>query len=258
MSTKSKKFRVLTGELHHETNTFSVVPTTIDSFRAEFLWTTADDIERERRGTKTLYGATFEAADRYEWDLQTTISASANPSGLVTDDAFESLVDMLIGKAAGGLAFDGVLLHLHGAMVSESFEDCEGEILRRLRAMIGPAVPVVVTLDLHGNITQAMVDNCTLLLAVRTYPHIDFYETAVRGADVLQSIMLGEVQPLTVLSRRAILKGLDGGKTQEGTPLKHLIDKYDAMESAGDCLVVSICAGFLASDIFDIGESNTA
>ena len=246
-------FRVLTGEIAHETNTFSVVPTTLELFRRR-TFLTANEIPAARRGTHSEFGATFEAADKFGWTLIHPIAASANPSGTVTKEAFETLTGLLLAGADGGI--DGALLHLHGAMVAEGYEDGEGEILRRLRAKVGPDVPIVVTLDLHGNITELMAECANALIAVRTYPHIDHYERAWQGAELLQRAMLGEIRPRTVIAKRPMLRGLNGGRTQVG-PMRDLIDRGEALEASGKALVVSVCSGFTAADIADIGPSVT-
>ena len=116
-------FRVLTGELAHETNTFSILRTGLDAFRRGALLT-ANEIPAARRGTKSSIGATFEAADEFGWSLTHPILAHANPSGLVTDEAFEYFAGLLLAAAPG---MDGILLHLHGEMVTESHQDGEGE-----------------------------------------------------------------------------------------------------------------------------------
>lgn len=250
-------FRVLAADFAHETNTFSIVPTTLENFQRQCYIVGSTEIETARRGTKSGFGAAFEAADRFSWTLKSTVCASANPSGRLTNDCFESITKLLLAPLHES-KFDGVLLMLHGAMVSESFEDAEGEILRRCRELVGPSVPIMVTLDLHGNITQAMADFASALIAVRTYPHIDFYEMAWKAAELLQRSMLGELRPATVLAKRPMLKGLDGGRTQAG-PMRELIDRGEALEREGSMglLVVSICAGFTAADIRDIGPSVT-
>jgi microcystin degradation protein MlrC len=243
---------VLTGSISHETNTFSSVRTDLDAFRRGSLLI-GDEVAAARRGTRGALGATFEAAEKFGWTLRHPVSASANPSGLVTDAVFETLVGLLLAEAEGA---DGALLHLHGAMVTESHEDGEGEILRRLREKLGPDVPIVVTLDLHGNITELMARSANALIAVRTYPHIDYYERAWQGAELLARAMAGEIRPRTVIARRAMLRGLDGGRTQSG-PMRELIDQGEAIEREGRALVVSVCAGFTAADIHDVGPSVT-
>jgi microcystin degradation protein MlrC len=151
---------------------------------------------------------------------------------------------------------DGVLLHLHGAMVSESHEDAEGEFLARLRHRLGPDVPVVVTLDLHANVTQRMADNANALIAYRTYPHIDQHERAWQGAELLERAMQGQIRPRTVIARRPMIYGLDHGRTQRG-PMAELIARGEAIENRGEALVISICAGFSRANIRDVGPSVT-
>jgi microcystin degradation protein MlrC len=141
-------------------------------------------------------------------------------------------------------------------MVVESYEDGEGELLARLRHRLGPAVPIVVTLDLHANVTHAMADNASALIAFRTYPHVDMYERAWQGAELLERAMQGEVRPRTVIARRPMLYGLDRGRTQKG-PMAELIARGEALEQAGEALAVSICAGFSRANIRDVGPSVT-
>ena len=247
--------RVLTGRFMHETNTFSVQKTDMA------LWRRRDfhrdnEIPAAFRGTRSALGATFEAADEYGWTLIHPVSANANPSGIVTDDAFEEIGGMILDAAQRQRPIDGVLLHLHGAMVVDSYEDGEGELLARLRQKLGPDVPVVVTLDLHANVTRAMADNASALIAFRTYPHIDQYERAWQGAQLLDRAMRGEVRPKTVIARRPMIYGLDRGRHQQG-PMAELIARGEALEEAGDALAVSICAGFSRANIGDVGPSVT-
>jgi microcystin degradation protein MlrC len=247
--------RVLTGRFMHETNTFSVQKTDMA------LWRRRDfhrdnEIPVAFRGTRSALGATFEAADKFGWTLIHPVSANANPSGIVTDDAFDEIGGLMLQAAERQKPIDGVLLHLHGAMVVDSYEDGEGELLARLRRVLGPDVPIVVTLDLHANVTQQMADNASALIAFRTYPHVDQYERAWQGADLLQRAMNGEVKPKTVIARRPMIYGLDRGRHQKG-PMAELIGRGEALENSGEALVVSICAGFSRANIRDVGPSVT-
>src|SRR3954453_23543168 len=239
----------------HETNTFSVQKTDMALWRRRGFHRD-NEIPVAFRGTRSALGATCEAADKYGWTLIHPISANANPSGNVTDDAFEQIGGMMLKAAREQGPIDGVLLHLHGAMVVDSYEDGEGELLARLRRTLGPDVPVVVTLDLHANVTQLMADNASALIAFRTYPHIDQYERAWQGAELLQRAMQGEVKPKTVIARRPMIYGLDRGRHQKG-PMAELIGRGEALEKSGEALVVSICAGFSRANIRDVGPSVT-
>src|SRR4029077_6426937 len=239
----------------HETNTFSRVPTDMALFRRRDFHL-ENEIPEAFRGTRSAFGATFEAADKFGWTLVHPVSANPNPSGIVTDDAFETIAGMILDAIETKGPIDGVLLHLHGAMVSESHEDAEGEFLARLRRRLGSEVPVVVTLDLHANVTQRMADNANALIAYRTYPHIDQYERAWQGAELLRRAMRREIRPRTVVARRPMLYGLDHGRTQRG-PMAELIARGETLEQNGAALVVSICAGFSRANIRDVGPSVT-
>src|SRR5437879_4352464 len=239
----------------HETNTFSIQKTDMA------LWRRRDfhrdnEIPVAFRNTRSALGATFEAADKFGWTLVYPVSANPNPSGIVTDDAFEEITWVITGAVDAKGPIDGALLHLHGAMVSERHEDAEGEFLARLRRRLGPEVPIVVTLDLHANVTQRMADNASALIAYRTYPHVDYYERAWQGAELLQRAMQGEIRPRTVIARRPMLYGLDHGRTQRG-PMAELIARGEALEHKAEALVVSICAGFSRANIRDVGPSVT-
>ncbi|HEY1300137.1 MAG TPA: M81 family metallopeptidase, partial [Stellaceae bacterium] len=247
--------RVLTARFMHETNTFSRVRTDMALIRRRDFHL-ENEIPAAFRGTRSALGATFEAADKYGWTLVHPISANPNPSGIVADAAFEEIAGMILGAAERRGPFDGVLLHLHGAMVTESHEDAEGELLARLRVRLGPAVPILATLDLHANVTEKMADNANALIAFRTYPHIDMYERARQAALLLERAMRGEVRPVTVIAKRPMLHGLDWGRTQAG-PMAELIARGEALEARGAALAVSICAGFALANIRDVGPSVT-
>jgi microcystin degradation protein MlrC len=247
--------RVLTGRFMHETNTFSIVKTDMAVWRRRDFQT-ENEIPSVFRGTRSALGATFEAADKYGWTLIHPVSANANPSGTVTDDAFETIAGMILGAAERQGPIDGVLFHLHGAMVTESHEDGEGELLERLRGVLGVDTPIVVTLDLHANVTKKMADNASALIAFRTYPHIDMYERAWQGAELLEKAMHGTIKPRTIIARRPMIHGLDWGRTQKG-PMTELITRGESLEHAGDVLAVSICAGFALANIRDVGPSVT-
>jgi microcystin degradation protein MlrC len=247
--------RVLTARFMHETNTFSRVPTDMAIIRRRD-YHLENEIPEAFRGTRSAFGATFEAADKFGWSLVHPVSANPNPSGIVTNDAFEQITRMILDAVDRKGPIDGALLHLHGAMVSGSHEDAEGEFLARLRRRLGPEAPIVVTLDLHANVTQLMADNAGALIAYRTYPHIDYYERAWQGAELLERAMQGEIRPKTVIARRPMIYGLDHGRTQRG-PMAELIARGEALEESGGALVVSICAGFSRANIHDVGPSVT-
>ncbi|SED91541.1 Microcystin degradation protein MlrC, contains DUF1485 domain [Rhizobiales bacterium GAS188] len=242
--------RVLVAEFMHETNTFSVQLTGEEAFRNARCYF-GNEIGAAYRGTRTSIGAAFEAADKFGWRLVHPVAAHANPSGRVTDACFEFLCGEILAACD---AVDGVLLHLHGAMATESSDDGEGELLSRLRHKAGPQVPIVVVLDLHATVTQEMADNANALISYRTYPHIDQYERTWQAAELLGKAMTGAVKPRVALARRPILYALDGGRTTS-PPFKELLRRGDEIEASGKALVVSVQAGFSSADVHDIGPS---
>ena len=247
--------RVLTARFMHETNTFSRVTTDMALIRRRDFHL-ENEIPQAFRGTHSALGATFEAAEKYGWTLVHPVSANPNPSGIVTDDAFEQITGMILEASDVKGPIDGVLLHLHGAMVTESYEDAEGELLARLRNKLGPEIPIVATLDLHANVTKRMADNANALIAFRTYPHVDMYERAWQGAELLERAMRQEIRPVTVIARRPMIYGLDRGR-HLSPPMAELLARADLIEQNGEALAVSVCAGFSRSNIRDVGPSVT-
>lgn len=242
--------RVLIAEFMHETNTFSVQLTDEAVFRHHGVFRD-NEVPAAFQGTRTSMGAAFEAAEKFGWSLVHPLVTGANPSGRVTDAAFDVFANMILAACE---RLDGVLLHLHGAMATESSDDGEGELLKRIRAKVGPDVPVVAILDLHATLTQAMADNANALISYRTYPHIDQYERTWQGAELLDRAMRGEIKPRVAVARRPILYALDGGRTTS-PPFMELLRRGDVLEAAGDALVVSVQAGFSSADVHDIGPS---
>jgi microcystin degradation protein MlrC len=248
--------RILSAEINHETNTFSILPTTLPSYKSRRYYQ-GDEIKKAMAGTHSEMGAHIDAAKRYGWNLVQPISAHATPAGKTTAEAWAVLSNAVI-EACGQGPFDGLLLALHGAMVTEDQDDAEGDLLRRLRARIGPEVPIAMTLDLHGNVTDTMARLANIIIAYRTYPHVDIYERAMEAADLLQRTMNGEIHPYSLMRRGPLLEGCDYGRTTPGGPMSRLIQKADQMkETDRRVLAISLCAGFPWADIPEVGPSVT-
>ena len=176
--------KFLIARFNHETNTFSPVPTPLSAFAPDY----DAQAYRANDGMRTAMAAFIDAARSLGAECVTPVSAMANPSGRVHADAYADLTDRIVAAAPG---CDAILLDLHGAMVAEGTDDGEGDLLARVRAA-APGVPLGVALDLHGNITQKMVDNADVMVGFKTYPHIDMYETGEHVARlVLQMLQQG-------------------------------------------------------------------
>jgi len=247
--------RILSAEINHETNTFSILPTTLDSYKARRFYR-GQEIPAAMEGTRTEIGAHIDAAKRFRWNLVQPIAAQATPGGKTTAEAWAQLKQAVISACDDG-PFDGVLLALHGAMVTEDQDDAEGDLLKAIRRVLGRDIPIAVTLDLHGNVTDAMADAADIVLAYRTYPHIDHYEVASEAAHLLQTAMEGKIRPRASVLRGPLLEGCDYGRTQGG-PMSRILEKArHARENTDGLLAVAVCAGFPWADMADTGPSIT-
>ena len=245
-------FNVLTAEFLHETNTFNVRKTQLREFSADRLLEGSEGVEQLRE-TNTGVAGCLDCAEKFGWNITHALTCRAGPSGLVTTEAFDRLAGLILHAAAKG-SFDGVLMSLHGAMVTECCEDGEGELLRRLRSIIGMTIPVAITLDLHANVTRAMCDLAQIIVSYKTYPHIDMREAACHAGDILHRTMQGDITPHTLRAHRAMLVEANGGRTDIG-PMINRIEMARAYEAETDVFAVSINAGFESSDIAEIGPT---
>lgn len=242
--------RVAIGGIAHESSTFSVVPTTLADFEQRGCFE-GEALIAAMRGTRTPFGAFIDAGRDLDFAVVPTLGASAVPGGPVTAEATESLVGRLVAGLRAALArgpLDGVLLALHGAMVSELDDDGESYILRAVRTVVGPDLPVLAELDLHGNITQESVDLATTLIAYDEYPHTDSYERGYELAQVLARIVREGVRPTPALVRLPLLPGLQRQYTW-AEPMASVKALAHAIEAEPGVLNVSSLPGFARADI---------
>ncbi|HEX6118025.1 MAG TPA: M81 family metallopeptidase [Dongiaceae bacterium] len=247
-------FTVLTAEFSHETNTFNRNRTEYRSFmeREGFF---GEDAIKERGNANTELAGFCDSARKHGWRLIHVLSASAEPAGVVTRDAFDRLGGAIVTAAAENKGrIDGILLSLHGAMVTEFCEDGEGELLERLRAVVGPDLPIAITLDLHGNVTPKMCELADIAVSYKTYPHVDMRERARQAGDILDRAMKGEIRPRILRAHRPMLDEVNSGRTDIG-PMVERIAKAIAYEREPGVLAVSINAGFPSADIKEVGPT---
>lgn len=244
--------QTLTAEISHETNTFNVRPTDIQDFQDRYLLNGSSAIATRGNGNAELAGV-LDVGRLYDWQITHVISAAAGPGGRVTDRAFEYLCRPLLAAAEQG-GWDGILLMLHGAMVTASCDDGEGEILRRLRAIVGPELPIAVTLDPHANVSPAMCELAQILVSFTTYPHVDIRATGRRTAELLHRTITGDIRPETRRARRPMLEEANGGRTDVGPMIeRHAMAR--AFEARRGIYAVSINGAFPCADIADVGPS---
>lgn len=244
--------KVLTAELQHETNTFSRIATDAQAFRNREYLVGSKAIDA--RGDKNTELAGFlDIAGNEGWQIDHVLSASAGPSGRVTADAFEWLAAPIVAAARDG-GYDGILLGLHGAMVTEICEDGEGELLERLRAVTGHAIPIAITLDLHANVSRKMCELADIVVSYKTYPHVDMRAAGRHAAQILQRSISGEIRPRTIRVGCPMLEEVNGGRTDIG-PMRQWLRAAEAHEQRDDVHAVSINAGFASADIAEVGPS---
>jgi microcystin degradation protein MlrC len=190
--------RIAVGGFQHETNTFAPQRATWDDFERADAWPGfirgAELIEAVRGYNIPIAGAVEALAARGH-ELVPLCWCSAPPSSYVERDAYERVAGAILEDLAANAPLDGIYLDLHGAMVAEHHEDGEGELLRRIRALVGEFVPIVTSLDYHTNLTPEMVHHASAMLGYRTYPHIDMAATGGRAAALLDRL-LRERRPL--------------------------------------------------------------
>ncbi|TBW36806.1 M81 family peptidase [Siculibacillus lacustris] len=245
-------FKVLTAEFLHESNTFSIRPTGLRQFEVDCLLYGEAAIAARRSANTGLAGA-LDVAERFGWNLVHVLSAHAEPAGPVTREAFERIAGEIVAAAEREKP-DGLLLILHGAMVCADFDDGEGELLARLRAVLAPGVPIAATLDLHANVTDAMIDHAEIWVSYKTYPHVDMRIAAVHAGEILQRTLTGEIRPTTLKVRRPMLEEANGGRTDTGAMIERLA-RARAWEARPDAFAVSINGGFADADIAEVGPT---
>jgi microcystin degradation protein MlrC len=247
--------RLLIAMMKHETNTFSPVPTPLARFGHGPGPLYGEAAIEAFRGTGSGLGAYLDIAVREKAEIELPIAASASPSRPVETAAYAHIADRICDAVTKG-GFDGIMLDLHGAMVTETYEDGEGELLRRIRA-IDPTTPIAVAYDMHANLYDAMVDNATVVAGYRTYPHVDTYDTARRAGDILVRAIRGEVNPVIAWGNVPMLPHVMR-QGSDDHPNRELQARCAAMTAPGSgegALAASLFTGFPHADIENAGLS---
>jgi microcystin degradation protein MlrC len=248
--------RIAVGGFLHETNTFAPTKATFDDFVHGGGWPAmamGADVLKTMRNINVGLAGFVEAAEALGWEMVPTISCGASPSAHVTADAFERIVKVMVEgiRAAGPL--DGVYLDLHGAMVTEHLDDGEGELLARVREIIGSDLPLVVSLDLHANVTPEMVAQADALIAYRTYPHVDMADTGRAAAKHL-ALLLGSRQKFAKAFRQLPFLIPISWQCTSDQPTRGIYQRLAALES-GAVPTLSFAPGFPAADFAHCGPS---
>lgn len=242
--------RIAIGGIWHETNTFVPEPTSYENFREWQLHEGAELLETYT-GTGTEPGGAIAAARDLRAEIVPTLFAGALPGGYVDREAYESFLGRILGGLRDGGQLDGVVLCLHGAMVVTGHPDPEAELVEAVRAVVGD-IPIGVTLDLHGNIDERLVDAADVLVAYRRYPHTDAVD---RGHDamrlVLRSIEEGR-RPDQHLVKLPLLT-LPPMQDTSDEPMLTIVAALEELVAGEDVWTVSVLPGFVYADVDRLG-----
>jgi microcystin degradation protein MlrC len=231
--------RLAYGMFRQESNSLAVKPSSLQSFR-DVLLAEGKEIAPRRRGTGTEIGGVLAAGDELGIELVPTIAALSVASAPVTRDAFEYIADRILSGIADAGPLDGVVLILHGAAVVDGIDDGTGELLRRVRALVGPDLPVTGTLDLHANLTSLMADCADVLFAYHTYPHIDAVQVARRAVELAVAQARREIHPVHALRRLPMILPAENSATTHG-PMAEVMAHAEEIERRPGVLAVSVC-----------------
>jgi microcystin degradation protein MlrC len=239
--------RLLLATLSHETNTFSPVPTRLERFCRDGTTLLSGQAAIDfYRGTGTCMGGYLAVADEIGAEVIVPVTASAPPSGPVHRDAYETCVRLITDAVAQG-GYDAIWLDLHGAMVTDQYDDGEGELLSRIRA-IDPTTPLCVAYDMHANIFDPMVSHAQIVTGYQTYPHIDQRQTAERAARALLAVMRDGSKPTAAWGNAPMLPHVMAQGTHRA-PNKDLQAVCAQFEASGRALAASVFVGFPHADV---------
>ncbi|TLS51497.1 M81 family metallopeptidase [Paenibacillus antri] len=240
---------IAVGGLFHETNTFVALRTELPQFQRCALLRGGDIVDRYR-GTEGTWGGIIDRAEALGVRLSPALYAEAVPGGVVEHASFLQLAEELVASLDAGA--DGILLVLHGAMVTSEEQDAEGWLLRRCRERFGPDVPIVCTIDLHANVSPEMVTLSHCLVGYDTYPHTDYYPRAVEAVDILHGILLGDLSPTSSLYKPSAMPAVQSMLT-DAPPMNTLIDLAHRIEKEPGVVNVTITGGFPYADVYWAG-----
>ena len=246
--------RIFIAGFHHETNTFAPSPADWAAFTCGAgypAYARGPAMLAQMAPTSTALGGFAQAAAGLGWTLVPSVWAGAMPSNRITTEAFERICAEVVADAQAG-GFDAIFLDLHGAAVAECADDAEGELLGRLRAVVGPQMPIVTSLDLHANVTARMLRLASAMTAYRTYPHVDMRATGARAAQMLALRLNPAIAARPVHAERVpFLLPLNAQCTLM-EPARSVIALIERLEAQQD-VELNFSMGFSAADFEECG-----
>ncbi len=240
--------RLFAASLATETNTFAPMPTSLEDFKEAFYAPPGEHPDRPQLCTAPLWVARRRAAEE-GFELVEGSCAWAEPSGTVARDAYETLRDEILGQLRVAMPVDGVLLGLHGAMVAHGYDDCEGDLIARVRGIVGQGVPIGVEHDPHCHLTGKRLAACDILVCFKEFPHTDTVERAEEVVELTLRAIRGEIRPKkSVFDCRMI-----ASYPTSREPMRGFVDRIKALEGRDGVLSISVAHGFPYGDVPDLG-----
>lgn len=241
--------RIFTATLGTETNTFSSLPTGMKMFEDTCLYRNASYGDKP-----PMFGAPLvvwrRRAQERGWDVVEGLCAFAMPAGKTVARVYRQFRDEILADIKAAMPVDAVLLSLHGAMVAEEHDDAEGQLIEAVRKLVGPDVAIGVELDLHANVGPRMLENATVIVLFKEYPHIDIPERAEEVFTLIADHLDGKTKPVM---------GWFDCKTigvfhTTRPPMRGFVDRMAALEGKDGILSVSAIHGFPWADVPDMGS----
>ncbi|WP_172293696.1 M81 family metallopeptidase [Pseudoruegeria sp. HB172150] len=240
--------RIFTASLATETNTFSPLPTDRAAFEASFYAGPGEHPE-----TPTLCSSPVPILRRRGADEGFTViegtSTWAEPAGLIKRETFEELRDEILDQLRAALPVDGVVLGLHGAMVAQGYDDCEGDLLERVRGIVGPEVLIAAEFDPHSHLTRRRVAQLDIAAMFLEFPHTDFQERGEHVVDLALRTLRGEIRPV-ISTFDCKMIGIYPTSQQ---PMRGFVDRLKTLEGKVTILSASVVHGFMAGDVPEMG-----
>lgn len=240
--------RVFCAGFGTETNTFSPLPTSMDSYKSNEYYPAGTYPDMFGGYAAALYVARRRAAE-LGWEVVQGMISSSPPGGVTTRVTYETLRDELLDDLRKAMPVDLVLLGLHGAMVADGYDDCEGDVLQRVREIVGPDAIIGAELDLHAHLTYQMVDKADVLVLYKEYPHTDILARAEELVELCAATMQGKIKPVPALVDCEMIVPIH--TTRE--PGKSVVKRQQELEGKDGILSVSIAHGFATGDVPEMG-----
>ncbi|BBK36267.1 microcystinase C [Allostella sp. ATCC 35155] len=240
--------RCFTASLGTETNTFSPMLTSRQSFLEDFYAPPGQHPDRPTLCTGPLWAARRRAATK-GWTVIEGTCSFAQPAGVLVRRDYEELRDEILEQLKAAMPVDIVLMGLHGAMVADGYDDCEGDILARIRQIVGPDVPIGCELDPHCHLTKQRLEAADVIICFKEFPHTDFVERGEELADIIEAMALGKVKPVASVYDCRMINSFPTSRQ----PMRGFVDRIMAMEGKDGILSISVAHCFPYADVPELG-----